>query len=187
MRSRSRTDHDQRLPISTNAISGGTRASQAACGCKGWCGNRYTTAPIGNTGPVSQGYVHWRLAPYVKNTQLWICPSMGTTCRPDVNDESSYLWSLVIRNTVPTLYLEGETEAFIRAPAELPIIQDAVSWLDPSGCANLYVSATSPADRATCHGDGGAAPMNVGFLDGHVKSMPIMQWWKTLQASQPWR
>ncbi len=184
------SDYDDTLPIATDGLTGPrVSTSAAACCRKSWSQNKTGSLPIRKPHGVHNGYVHWRLNPYVKNWQLWVCPAMDRNFNPETQDTTSYLSSHAIANRYgPTASIEGHTESGLTiSPAELPLWQDAVQWYEGTSCANLYRCWSNSDQRASAHGVGITSPMNVGFLDGHVKSMPIAAWGKLVHQNQPWR
>jgi prepilin-type N-terminal cleavage/methylation domain-containing protein/prepilin-type processing-associated H-X9-DG protein len=198
-------DNDQCLPIATSAISGGYDLYKSGsltpvqCCKKAWSQNKYATAPVGLPGPVANGFVHWRLAPYVKNSQVWRCPSMSVAVNPDVNDETSYLSSHLISNSSGSGYgtggsgsLGGAAEAELKvSEAEIIVWQDALSWYSTSTSASLYRGLTTNSNDiditkcATPHGTGGVT--NCAFLDGHVKAEPLLAWSPLILQFNTWR
>ncbi|HHX39440.1 MAG TPA: DUF1559 domain-containing protein [Armatimonadetes bacterium] len=184
-------DYDETLPIVTTAISGGYRVGDpdAPCCSKAWHQNRSTTNPAPAPTMVHNGFVAHRLEPYVKNTQVWRCPSMPGT--PSITgDSTSYLCSLAIsqRYSAATLLLEGASLAAIKpSPSEVPIFQDAVAWYESGTQANLYRGNWLVTGWTSPHGTGGGSPTNVAFLDGHVKALPIHRWMLAIRDTQPWK
>ncbi|HOM83734.1 MAG TPA: DUF1559 domain-containing protein [Armatimonadota bacterium] len=184
-------DYDETLPIVTTAITGGYRMSDpdVPCCSKAWFQNKSATNPAPRPSMVHNGFVAYRLEPYVKNAQVWRCPSMSGT--PDVAaDSTSYLCSLSIsqRYSAATLLLEGTPLAALKpSPAEIPIFQDAVGWYEPGTAANLYRGSWAVEGWSSPHGTGGGSPTNVAFLDGHVKALPIHRWMLAIRDTQPWK
>ena len=164
-------DYDQRLPISTNAsFQEATTLGCAGGGVLGgWCRNGFTGTTIGKPGPTDCGYIHTRLDPYIKNVQVWVCPSMNTSVSLTTNS-ISYLSTLVTRNTIAAWCLSGAPESsLLKSPAEVPLWTDCVAWLTPS-----YVSANMlvvPAGQLTGIASSHNDTVNNCFLDGHVKAM----------------
>ncbi len=186
------TDYDDVLPLVTNAATGPRVTNGLGGGCcwKSWSGNKTTTLPITMPGPVAVGYVHWRLNPYIKNWQVWNCPSMSTAFNPETTDATSYLTGLCItsNNGGVAPALEGVSESALRvAPVDIIVWQDALRWYEPGGAANLYRSTGQADNYGSAHGLGGGCMVNCGYLDGHVKSLPIMAWWGQIHSTQPWR
>ena len=192
------TDYDGTTPIVTTAIIGGQSCLQgdlnaAPCCSKTWSQNHDTaTNPPPCPAPVVTGFISERSMPYMKNTQIWICPSMGGNFDASSTDNSSYLSSHCITNQVGAQHL-NEAQYKI-SPAQVTIWQDAVEWYNTTGCANMWRGlpvcgdgSSNMAGSATAHGQGGTAIINVGFLDGHVKSMPIMEWSTIVNQANTWR
>jgi len=167
-------DYDQRTPISTTAallqVTGG-----CAWGPAGWCFNKNAVRP----GVVGNGLVQYRLDPYIKNTQIWMCPSMATTLNWTfpTQDRTAYLTTLATVTSVVTACLQNTQEsAFIVSPAEIPLWSDAMGWVTTAGSANMIrVAATDVVTFNALHND----QVNVGYLDGHVKSIQAMNYFKT--------
>ncbi len=184
-------DYDQVLPISTSTVTG-LRVSDASVACcsKSWSGNKDTTkTPAARPGAVANGFIHSRFDPYVKNWQVWRCPSMEASFDPSATDATSYLSAHVIGNRYGNITIEGYGEADLKVPeAELPLWSDAIGWYEPGGSANLWRSTGQSNNYTVPHGSGGASTINVAYLDGHVKSVPIMKWWEEVHKySSNWR
>jgi len=174
-------DYDEVLPIVTNA------ALQRPIACANpnvaWCRNHVSS--MARPGAVPNGRVHNRLDPYIRNAQVWACPSMDFTMNMST-DSTSYMSTLYVAYS--SSYwgkLEGVSMADIKrvSPAEIPIWQDAVTWVNPTRNANLYAGIATTTDYGSAHGSGASSSMNVCFLDGHVKTMPISAWVKAMQNS----
>jgi len=187
-------DYDQVLPIVTTAwgAAGLSVADPAAACCsKAWSQNKTTSATISSPAAVQNGYVHWRLAPYIKNDQVWVCPSMSSLSPATVAaaDSTSYLSgnNIAQRNgTFPVI--GGYPEAALKAqPVDIIIWQDALTWYEPGTAANIVRSSGQAGNYGSPHGLGGGCIVNCGYLDGHVKSLPIMAWWAEIRRSAPWR
>jgi prepilin-type N-terminal cleavage/methylation domain-containing protein/prepilin-type processing-associated H-X9-DG protein len=184
------SDYDQTLPIASVSW-GGVRVTDAAAACcaKSWSQNKVAALPLTFPGSVHNGFIHWRLAPYIKNKQIWLCPSMAPNIDPDAVDATSYLSSHSIANkngTYPSI--EGYSEAALRIqPVDLIIWQDAVSWYESTTAANIVRSSGNVGDYGSPHGLGGNNIVNCGYLDGHVKSLPIMAWWQQIRQGHPRR
>jgi prepilin-type N-terminal cleavage/methylation domain-containing protein len=139
-------DYDQRTPLATGNT--GKEVTSESCGQgAGWCSNKNATRP----GAVKSGLVHYRLDPYVKNTQLWMCPSMAAALTWNgTTDATAYLTTLSTVNTVAGACLENTAEsAFIVSPAEIPLWSDAMGWVTTAGSANMV---RGPGGRHGPHG-----------------------------------
>jgi len=114
------------------------------------------------------------LQPYVKSTQIFICPSGAsteTTTTPDGSVTKDFLWKTTTANgwAVSTqghygmnnqLTLStGLSMASVVTPAETPMAFDC-SWYDAGGFLTH-----NPLDDGSRHFDGA----NVVYADGHVK------------------
>jgi prepilin-type N-terminal cleavage/methylation domain-containing protein/prepilin-type processing-associated H-X9-DG protein len=180
------SDYDETFPIGTTAISAGTQLCPAGpCCTKAWSPNKNATTP----GGVANGFIHQRLDPYVKNTQLWLCPSMGSaTFNPATVDTTSYLSSMVITNRVG---LCGKKEsALTKSESEIIVWQDAIAWACVTSCANMWRGISTgefnTAGSSTAHGQGGGAMVNCGYADGHVKSLAIMAYGAAIAPANTW-
>ncbi|MEA3400737.1 MAG: prepilin-type N-terminal cleavage/methylation domain-containing protein [Armatimonadota bacterium] len=183
-------DYDERMPIATHGSIIGPRAHSNEAGCckSAWSQNKDSSPPPSAPQGVRNGYVHWRLQPYVKNWELWRCPAMRPV-DPQNGDQTSYLCSLVITNHVSSNWkpIDGATEADLNvSPTNFPIWQDAITWGGEGVGANLYRVFPQCTVFRSPHGEGANAPMNAAFLDGHVKSLTITTWWNTLHDAEPW-
>ena len=181
------TDYDETYPIASDGFPNGLQAinGQAPCCRRAWTPNKNATTP----GPVQTGYVHTRLEPYIKNTQIWICPSMGSASfNPATTDATSYLSAMCITNQV---YLGGKKEASLKkSEAEVIVFQDAIGWACADTCANMWRGVSTgqfnTAGSNTSHGQGGGAMVNCGFADGHVKSISIMAYGPIIAPANTW-
>jgi len=181
-------DYDECLPIVTLPGINSPRVSTLACGNGTGCNNKTTTLPITQPGGCKQGWVHARLDPYVKNMQVWRCPSMSGLVPTTTTDLTSYLSSLSIQNTATDgRNMEGASMAQMKVPADTPIFQDAVRWYETTSAANVFRSTGQVGNFGTCHGLSGDSMINVCFLDGHVKSMPVSGWFRYAQNFAQWK
>ncbi len=179
-------DYDEVYPIASTAMANGTLCTPGnpPCCSKAWSPNKNASLPSA----VATGYVHTRLEPYIKNTQVWICPSMSSSFNPGTSDASSYLSAMCITNLV---YLGGRKEASLRrSETEIIVFQDAIAWSCATGCANMWrgiaTGEFNTAASSTPHGQGGGAMVNCGFSDGHVKSMAIMAYAPVIAPAASW-
>jgi prepilin-type N-terminal cleavage/methylation domain-containing protein/prepilin-type processing-associated H-X9-DG protein len=179
-------DYDETYPIGTQgSVSGGAcHVATATCCSEAWNYNRYTAAPVGAPGIVASGWIPMRLDPYVKNRQVWSCPSMATKADPTV-DGSGYLGCMVItdRNAVK-VSLGGLASGALGRPAETPLYSDALSWLETGGSANMYRGTAAIPPQASPHDSSGSnAIMNASYCDGHVKAVTITAFWTQMKAT----
>ncbi|MHB8994435.1 MAG: prepilin-type N-terminal cleavage/methylation domain-containing protein [Armatimonadota bacterium] len=182
------TDYDNVIPIASNGWPGPVTTS--GCCYKSWSQNKTASTTIAPPNAVVSGYIHWRLNPYIKNSQIWRCPSMGGTFDPLTSDATSYLTGNNITSSTGGVApsLSGVAEASLKAePVNIIIWQDALTWYEPTTAANIYRSTGQAANYGSSHGLGGGCIVNCGYLDGHVKSLPIMAWWGEIHSKQPWK
>jgi len=175
-------DYDQTVPIGTWTATGKSVMPPNPCGqgVSTGCGrNRYAQgATMGNPGAVTGLWLHTRPDAYVKNMQIWKCPSMSnapiTAASQDISYISSLSWNL--NNTRVTLQGVQESSLLL-SPAEIPFFADAVSWqVAGTPCALV---AVAPDAVHTTHND----TANTGFLDGHVKALPATAFHKMARDS----
>ena len=166
-------DYDGVTPLATDASN--TEVSALACCKEVWDKGRGQTKPIGST----CGYVDQRLLPYIKNSQIWQCPSMTLT--PGLGpDWQSYLTSLSAINQRATARLENTPEASFKvSPSEVILWADCVGWSPNPNAANLINCVGNTMALYPPHND----QVNVGYLDGHVKSLQVYTFWITAQKS----
>lgn len=179
-------DYDQVLPLARSgaSVAAGVDATTQGCAAGGtaggWCRNKNATRP----GMTDCGWVHAILDPYIKNNQVWVCPSMGGTVSTSVN-AVSYLSTLITVNTWPTWCLSKSTEAsLLKSPAEISLWNDCVGWVTADGSANMIrTPAGAITQFTTYHND----QANVAYLDGHVKSLPGMGWYDAVRKMVPFK
>jgi prepilin-type N-terminal cleavage/methylation domain-containing protein/prepilin-type processing-associated H-X9-DG protein len=181
------SDYDETLPIGTESFPSGAQLCPAGptCCAKTWSANKNATTPTG----LANGFIHWRLDPYIKNTQVWICPSMGSfAANPATADSTSYMSSMVITNRVG---LCGRKESTLtKSESEIITWNDAVGWACSTTCANMWRGISTgefnTAGSSTSHGQGGGAMVNCAYADGHVKSLAIMAYGAAVAPAGTW-
>ena len=138
-------------------------------------------AHVGFTGnPLNWSSCMEQLNPYIKNTQIWVCPSHPIIAAyMDCCTRQSEYWSYGINHTYFALQAppgDGLDEAMVKSPAEYiefgeyaaPIaacefLTGQDGWPGPS-----IVDPEAPAKLSPwIHNDGA----NFGFFDGHAKWM----------------
>jgi prepilin-type processing-associated H-X9-DG protein len=168
------TDYDGRTPLATNAAN--AEISTLACGNQGWCRNNGTPAPrpTGN----ENGFVDTRLTPYIKNTQIWACPSMTMALASLGNSWSSYLTTMSMFNNANNL--ENTAESAFKMDASTIILwSDCSGWSRTGTAANFATAGGVITGYQPAHND----QVNVEYLDGHVKSVQIMNWYSTIYSA----
>lgn len=132
-------------------------------------------------------WYHHLAQPYVKNWQLFICPSTrwehGKNCGFWISSAKPYGTSYAFH--CHTGGVEGQPIIFpqIRRPSDLAMIADGVwgclrPWRRPNGgCGTDYIEP---------HTNG----VNVAFFDGHTKWMSSQKFWapdwNTMRTYLPW-
>ena len=111
--------------------------------------------------PYSFGY--YLFAPYVKNSQMWKCPSDNVAnCAYDTNANYRSSWSQSYTHNTNVFY-PGVTLAQINYPSDVPLMMDGQTmnqvWGKP-----IWASAVA-SYCAMRHNDGA----NLSYVDGHSK------------------
>ena len=121
--------------------------------------------------------------------QLWMCPSMSPKPDPVGQDQTSYWFGTnVAQRAAAAPAIEGYAESALKAaPTDIAFIQDAVRWYEPGAAANCIRSTGQAGAYGSAHGLSGDSSMQVGYLDGHAKTVPVMTWWTQVLSTQPWR
>ena len=126
------------------------------------------------------------LDPYVKNKQIWSCPSCKNLAAATYNQYLSYGWNYAEfgyryneGEVSPTLYGWCTSLGAVDKPAESAVLGD--NHNDQTYARYLYRRSTWSPNR---HNDGG----NLGFLDGHAKWLSQMEMRKSQSGvAYPWR
>ncbi len=134
-------------------------------------------------------WYHHLIQPYVKNWQLYICPSTrwerGKNCGFWAPFAKPYGTSYAFNCPVGRAFVWGEDIVFptIKRPSDLAMIADGVwgcmrPWMRPGGgCGTDYIEP---------HIDG----VNVAYFDGHVKWIKSLKFWapdhSTMWNYLPW-
>lgn len=128
---------------------------------------------------VTSLWLNTRLDPYIKNMQVWDCPSLSATSASATSQEVSYISSLSWCLSVSRVTLMGVKEsALLLTPAEIPFFSDVVTY-ETNGYVGCRLISMANCPLASNHND----QTNVGFLDGHVKSLQVTTWWKLANDS----
>jgi prepilin-type processing-associated H-X9-DG protein len=167
-------DYDEKLPM--NGVCGGQLLETGL----------NSSQPLMPTecGGVSYLHLWWHMIyPYVKNTQVFVCPSSGATWNGNyypTSPKGSYSSYGYNQNLVGPLSL-----AAIPQVASTPFLADSTYYL-----TNAYTSCTTtlqlnPSEICTSFGSAlNADPptplhldtFNMLFVDGHVKSQRVGDW-----------
>ena len=176
------SDYDGTVPIGswTNGGPMATTCGQVSSGC---ARNNDQTLGVNATcrqpwQTVTSMWLNTRLDPYIKNQQLWMCPSLGlsvSTASQEVGYISSLSWCL--SNTSVTLMGVNEA-AFKLSPSQIPFFGDVISYQTPAYIGCRLINMVGYPLNANHNGQ-----TNVGFLDGHVKSMQVQNYWKLANDS----
>jgi prepilin-type N-terminal cleavage/methylation domain-containing protein/prepilin-type processing-associated H-X9-DG protein len=152
-------DYDEKGPFyCSNGRLGAWPCGGQTCGMA-----QYYAADVnggaGNIG-ASAGAV---LSPYIKNTQIFYCPSNGNNSSmwPQIN-----YWTEFNRRAAGTTWIIPGSNY---PPAQMPIVLDAMTW---ATCGTLLPATVyCGANPSTAPGPGAHNGMwNIAYLDGHVKS-----------------
>lgn len=151
-------DYDERLP-SVSDGSGGEKQI-------GWM--YYTTFGTGTT-PGTFDPAQGSIYPYIKNTQVFVCPS------DSVDQADSYAINSCVAKTATFAATNAGVTGTLHAGNKLSYFQDTSSWMLLSEEAvtdqaadstnDAYMSLHSGDKFSTRHFDGS----DVAFIDGHVK------------------
>ncbi|MBU0610457.1 MAG: DUF1559 domain-containing protein [Armatimonadetes bacterium] len=108
--------------------------------------------------PAASGWWGGEIQPYIKNTQIFICPSTSVTV-------CSYIYN--------NGYLSGRADGTIDKPAELVAISDSTgnSFWGLDGSTMAIYGHTNCRIKAV-HNDGA----NFGYCDGHGKWLAGSNW-----------
>ena len=157
-------DYDENGPIysSTGRFGG---AVFGACGGQR-CGYlQYYAADNGALG-MNAGMI---LMPYVKNSQIFYCPSNGSDTKqwPRINYWTTFQrrWATGGGATWIT-----PANANLYQPAAMPIVLDCMTY---ATAGSLLAASCGGANPSTAPGPGAHNGMwNIAYLDGHAKAVP---------------
>jgi len=172
-------DYDSVIPIGS-WTDGGPIASTCGQVSTGCGSNRDASGAATAAAPRGMATSLWlntRLDPYVKNYQIWMCPSLGAGPVTSASQNVGYISSLSWCLNVPRVTLMNTSEAsLLMTPSEIPFFGDMMGYGNTTGSCRL-VSTVGP--YSSNHND----QVNVSFLDGHVKSMQVQNYWKMANNS----
>ncbi len=177
-------DYDETIPIGSWASPASGGGIDATCGhTSTGCGrnnDQVADGAVRNPWQTATGlWLHVRLDPYIKNYQVWMCPSLGAA--PPVtasSQEIAYISSLTWCTSSTRVSLQGVREAsLLLTPAQIPFFADVLTYETSGYVGCRLVSMGGPL--ASNHND----TVNVGFLDGHVKSLACTAYWKMANDS----
>jgi prepilin-type N-terminal cleavage/methylation domain-containing protein len=165
-------DYDERMPTTCNYGRGWTWFSKAlGGGCK-QDGISSSTPLDTDLSPVQNPlrYIQEFLHPYVKNTQVWFCPSVGRTrhwllkAGPTYGfNGTTYIWNTGTANPPKgsPVVVAGMALAAIPQPTDAPVMWDMPYWYIPDDSCPHW-------DGQTAHARG----INVVYAEGHAKYAP---------------
>ena len=115
----------------------------------------------------------WRFAlqPYIRNWQIFVCPSSTTGDMSDVNVQGTGAYGF-------NVLLYGTADGVLRYPAELVTFGDAEHWninWGNQGWAHAYANVCGAGCNTALQTDGYTrhnGGSDVAFADGHVKYLP---------------
>jgi prepilin-type processing-associated H-X9-DG protein len=111
--------------------------------------------------------------------QIWMCPSLAAGTVTSASQEVGYISSLswCLSNTNVTLM--GVKEASLKlSPVQIPFFGDTISY-ETSGYTGCRLITMANCPLNSPHN----SQVNVGFLDGHVKSLQVQNYWKLANDS----
>ncbi len=147
----------------------------------------YNGAPVGNEWG---GTPAWQLDPYIKNKQVWVCPSKGRGAPdPSLTSLISYGFNFigVFTHLDGNYRIKTTKMSEIQSPAETVALAEATSptstgnldgaWLDPYWCQNSFPRNTDPyggtnTRMQTQYGKHQNF-VNICWADGHAKSVRV--------------
>jgi prepilin-type N-terminal cleavage/methylation domain-containing protein/prepilin-type processing-associated H-X9-DG protein len=145
-------DYDERCPTGDPAAWGG---------------------PLPATDPLNRNFWRYQIQPYIKNWQVFNCPSLTSGNMADINVQGLQAYAF-------NAHIAGVSLGQMRQPAELCSLGDGYHWVlndGPQGWVHAYANtcgagcnAAVRVDSNTRHNGGS----NVGFADGHVKWLAAM-------------
>ena len=163
-------DYDEMGPA---PVGGGTGYNFMGGGNCGGCFQRYDSNWANVTAGAGRNYNIF--TPYIKNTQLWTCPSQGGS------DFRSYGWNRGCDARALAAFVSpSQTVMFADAEQSLGTVYGNVAWIthnwqDANTDKNCCSAGPGSNGAASFHAhnmsdihNGGA---NIGFWDGHVKWM----------------
>ena len=177
-------DYDETIPIGSWTAPSAGGGIDTTCGrTSAGCGRNNDQVADGNVRNPWQAvtglWLHVRLDPYVKNYQVWMCPSLSATPVTATSQEVAYISSLTWHTGTPRVTLQGVKEsALLMTPAQIPFFADVLSY-ETSGYIGCRLITFAAAPLASNHND----QVNVGFLDGHVKSLAVRNYWQLANNS----
>jgi prepilin-type N-terminal cleavage/methylation domain-containing protein len=142
-------------------------------GCGGQkCGMAtYYASDINGGGGANGGSLGEVLYPYVKNTQLFYCPSVGydpNNAWPKIN-----YWTTFVKSGAVTTTWMTPSNLNLYPPAAMPIVLDCMTWNNARGLLPTTVGCGSDPTPAGAAGNGAHNGMwNVAYQDGHAKAVP---------------
>jgi len=174
-------DYDEVFPIASTAMANGTLCTPGnpPCCSKAWSQNKNASLPTA----VATGYVHTRLEPYIKNTQILACPSanLGTNAYGWNNELTSSTAIGTILQPAATVLVADAGRFVYPTPNDM----DPGTWVLSGNCHwQISWPGSGPWNSGSCqgtctrrihtrHNDG----LNVTFCDGHAKwykPMPLI-------------
>jgi len=151
---------------------------------RGWRGAALSPSYCNN--PNTAMWFHHLIHPYVKNWDLFICPTTlwnnGANCQWWIPDVKPYGTSYAFNCPVSADMGEDIKFPQIKRPADLAMVADGVwacmrPWRRGGGCGTDYIEPHS----------GG---VNVAYFDGHVKWISSQKFWApdrtTMRTYLPW-
>jgi prepilin-type N-terminal cleavage/methylation domain-containing protein/prepilin-type processing-associated H-X9-DG protein len=175
-------DYDMTIPIGSwvrggprdttcGRVSTGCARNNDQSGATGECRRPWQT--------VTGLWIHDRLDPYVKNMKVWMCPSLSNTEPTLSSQEIGYISALSWCQSSARVTLMGVQEShLLLSPAQIPFFGDVLAY-KTAGYIGCRLISFSQAPLAGSHND----QVNVGFLDGHVKSMAVRAYWDMANKS----
>ena len=158
-------DYDELLPGATDGTGGVNQTG-------GWI---YYSAFGANRTPKSYDASRGSIAPYVKNVQVFVCPSDA----PGRASGVSYAYNSCLVYQTATGYNAGRSLAAIANPTSWMLLGEEASWSGNESAIDTYADSTDDAYFnfdfgnvfTTRHLEGSC----LAFLDGHAKALKSSQ------------
>jgi len=161
-------DYDETLPSATDGFPGTGMQG-------GWV---YYSSFGANRTPKSYDAARGSVAPYIKNVQIFVCPSDSQGRASGV----SYAYNNCLVQRTNTGFNPGRPLAAFDSPSSWMLLGEEASWSDGETSINTYSDSTDDAYFnfdvgnvfTTRHFEGS----DITFLDGHSKGMRADQFFK---------
>ncbi len=115
------------------------------------------------------------LNPYMKNDQVWVCPSRNSTVTVAQATNGGASVTKPRTGYWQNGWIFGVAQAQITQPADVVCVCDANYWTDSYWKSNSYPTGTAENGRLQTMTPFHSGGLNFGYCDGHVKWSRISQ------------